>query len=53
MNRGKKYDANSRLIFFPMVFKWIMNNIIVINPNMGISNTGAYYNEESWKISAG
>lgn len=47
MNRGKKYDANSRLIFFPMVFKWIMNNIIVINPNMGISNTGAYYNEES------
>lgn len=47
MNRGKKYDAKSRLIFFPMVFKWIMNNIIVINPNMGISNTGAYYNEES------
>lgn len=47
MNRGKKYDANSRLIFFPMVFKWIMNNIIVINPNMGISNTEAYYNEES------
>lgn len=47
MNRGKKYDANSRLIFFPMVFKWIMHNIIVINPNMGISNTGAYYNEES------
>lgn len=47
MNRGKKYDANSRLIFFPMVFKWIMNNIIVINPNMGISNTGAYYNEKS------
>ena len=47
MNRGKKYDANSRLIFFPRVFKWIMNNIIVINPNMGISNTEAYYNEES------
>ena len=24
-----------------------MNNIIVINPNIGISNTEAYYNDES------
>ena len=47
MNRGKKYDVNSKLKFFPEVFGWIKNNIIVINPNMGISNTEAYYNDES------
>ena len=47
MNRGKKYARNSRLLFFPETFSWIMNNIIVINPNIGISNTEAYYNDES------
>ena len=47
MNRGKKYPENSRLTFFVEAFSWIMNNIIVINPNMGISNTEAYYNDES------
>lgn len=46
MNRGKKYARNSRLLFFPETFNWIMNNIIVINPNIGISNTEAYYNDE-------
>ena len=47
MNRGKKYARNSRLLFFSESFSWIMNNIIVINPNIGISNTEAYYNDES------
>jgi len=47
MNRGKKYDADSKLVFFPKVFGWLMNNIIIINPNIGISNTEAYYNDES------
>ena len=47
MNRGKKYVKNSRFLFFIQAFGWIMNNIIVINPNVGISNTEAYYNEES------
>ncbi len=47
MNRGKKYVKNSKLLFFIQAFSWIMNNIIVINPNVGISNTEAYYNEES------
>ena len=47
MNRGKKYDDKSRLLFFQEVFGWIMNNIIVITPNMGISNTEVYYNDES------
>ncbi len=47
MNRGKKYAKNSKLVFFTEAFGWIMNNIIVINPNIGISNTEAYYNDES------
>lgn len=47
MNRGKKYDKNSKLLFFSEVFGWIMGNIIVINPNIGISNTEAYYHDES------
>lgn len=47
MNRGKKYAANSKLLFFVQTFNWIMNNIIVINPSIGISNTDAYYSAES------
>ncbi len=47
MNRGKRYDAGSKLKFFPEAFGWIMNNVIVINPSVGISNTEAYYHEET------
>lgn len=47
MNRGKKYVNNSKLLFFIQAFNWIMSNIIVIYPNVGLTNTEAYYNEES------
>lgn len=47
MNRGKKYEEDSRLLFFKKIFNYLMNHIVVINPNIGISNTDAYYNEES------
>lgn len=47
MNRGKKYDEDSRLLFFKKTFNWLMNHVIVIDPHMGISNTDAYYSEES------
>lgn len=47
MNRGKKYDEHSGFNFFREAFFWIMGNIIVIDPNVGISNTDAYYNDES------
>lgn len=46
MNRGKKYDPDSKLLFFKQVFSWIMNNIIVLNPNTGITNF-ENYNESS------
>lgn len=47
MNRGKKYDEGSRLFFFKKTFSWLMQHVIIINPNIGISNTDAYYREES------
>ena len=47
MNRGKKYATGSKLIFFQEAFRWIINNVIVINPNIGISNSEAFYNDES------
>ncbi|MEG0319412.1 MAG: ATP-binding protein [Niameybacter sp.] len=47
MNRGKKYEPNSKLLFFFHTFNWIMNNIVIINPSIGLSNTDAYYNAES------
>lgn len=50
MNRGKKYVKESKLLFFNKVFNWIMRNIIIINPDIGISNTAAYYNDESLAI---
>lgn len=42
MNRGKKYEEDSRLFFFKQVFDWIMNNVIVLNPNTGITNFENY-----------
>lgn len=47
MNRGKIFDDHSKLLFFKETFDWIMNNIIVIYPNMAISDSEAYYNNES------
>lgn len=47
MNRGKKYSEDSKLMFFSQTYNWIINNIVVINPHIGISNTDAYYSAES------
>lgn len=47
MNRGKRYEDNSKFIFFKKVFEWLINNIIIINPDRGISNDEVYYTKES------
>lgn len=47
MSRSKKYDAKSKLLFFPVVYRWIMQNIIILNPNTALSSTDLYYNEAS------
>lgn len=47
MSHGKKYDSKSKLLFFPLVYQWIMQNIIVLTPNTTLSGTNLYYNEAS------
>lgn len=47
MNRGKKYSNDSGMHFFKDVYRWIMKNIIVITPRIGLTNVEAYYNDES------
>lgn len=47
MNRGKRFDTDSNMSFFREVFSWIVNNIVVVNPNSRISSAGAYYNSKS------
>lgn len=42
MNRGKKYEPDSKLAFFQQVFHWIMHNIIILNPNTAISSSDNY-----------
>lgn len=42
MNRGKKYEEDSKLLFFRYVFGWILDNIIVLNPNTVITNFENY-----------
>ena len=47
MNSGKRYEANSKFIFFKKVFEWLINNIIIINPDRGVSSDEVYYTKES------
>ena len=47
MNRGKKIDPKSNLSFFHRVFNWIVDNIVVVDPNSRISSAGAYYDDKS------
>ena len=47
MNRSKRYAENSRLLFFREAFGWIVNNIIVINPSIGMLNAAVYYDNGS------
>lgn len=47
MSRGKKYDNSSKLVFFPEVYRWIMQNIIILHPNSTLSSTNLYQNEAS------
>ena len=47
MNRGKRYAYDSKFIFFKKVFDWLINNIIIINPDRGITSDDVYYTKES------
>lgn len=47
MNRGKKYNENSKLKFFNEAYSWIINNIILIDPDISFTNTDSFYNDET------
>ncbi len=47
MNRNKKYTENSRLGFFRNVYGWILQNLIILNPNTAISNFEQFYDDKS------
>lgn len=47
INRGKKFAPNSKLVFFADVYSWLMNNMVILTPKMGISNNDTYSNQES------
>lgn len=50
MNRGKKYAANSKLLFFRDVYDWIKNHIVIITPNTPLVNLEYYYNDHSLQL---
>lgn len=50
MNRGKKYSARSKLLFFRDVYDWIQNHISVITPNTPLIDLEYYYDIDSLKL---
>lgn len=45
MNRNKRYEPESKLLVFQSVYKWLMNNIVIITPQTTLSNTSSYYDD--------
>lgn len=50
MNRGKKYTARSKLLFFRDVYDWIQNHITVIMPNTPLIDLEYYYDTDSLNL---
>lgn len=49
MNRGKKYAAGSKLLFFQEVYEWFCNSLYVIHPDTPLMDFEYYYDEMSLK----
>lgn len=47
MNKGKKYNTDTKLSFFKETYEWIVNNITVCTPQSSITNLENYYDEIS------
>lgn len=50
MNRGKKYAARSKLLFFKNVYEWIQNHISVIMPGTPLIDLEYYYDNDSLRL---
>ncbi|MCD8326225.1 MAG: AAA family ATPase [Lachnospiraceae bacterium] len=46
MNRGKKYQEGSKLLFFRDVYHWFLDNLYVIRPGTPLMDFEYYYDED-------
>lgn len=47
MNRNKKYEEDSKLKFFRIVYDWVNTNVAVMVPSAPITNFEYYYDQQS------
>ena len=47
MGRGKRYEEDSKLLFFKKCFDWINRGIVLFLPGASPAENDAYYSEES------
>ena len=47
MNRNKRYERDSKIMFFQEAYRWIVENIIVLSPNSKLVNFEQYYDSSS------
>ncbi len=47
MNRGKKYDYDSKLRFFLDVYQWIVRGMTIVTPNTSLRSFEYYYDDVS------
>ena len=47
MNRGKKYNNNSKIIFFKDIFEWITESLDICTPQTSLNSFEYYYDDAS------
>lgn len=47
MNRGKKYNKDSKIIFFKDVFDWITESLVVATPHTSLTSFEYYYDDDA------
>lgn len=50
MNRGKKYNTDSKMLFFKEVYNWICNNLTIVTPNTALRSFEYYYDDASLSL---
>lgn len=50
MNKGKKYTARSKLLFFKNIFEWLSDHIYVITPDAPLVDLEYYYDNSSLQV---
>lgn len=47
MNRGKKYETDSKLYVFKLVYEWLVKNIVIVRPNHALTQFENYFDDEA------